>query len=136
MFKAVASNIKKQIEVKDGDTVVDSFTIEFSRLTNKQRADCKIDLAVEVDSFNANLKDIKDGKVLKDAASKLLSNSTDRLKSSIKGWSDFTDADNKPVPFSPENVDKLLEYPEYKDPIELAFVEILLGSAKDEAAKN
>ena len=136
MFKAVASNIKKLIEVKENGVTVDSFTVEFERLTDKQRADLWADIVAEAKSLDGSLKDVDDVTTIKTAISTSLNTSVGRIKSSLKNWSDLIGADDKPIPFSVENTGKLLEWREYRTPIEAAFIEILTGSAKDEAAKN
>ena len=136
MFKAVAFNHKKTIEVKDKDVVLDSFVIEFKRFTDKQRADLLAEIISEAKSLDASLENINDVSAIKETIEKSIGVSIGRIKLSIAGWSGLTDAEDEQVAFTSENLDKLLEWREYRTPIEVAFVKILTESVSEEAAKN
>ena len=136
MFKAVAFNHKKTIEVKDKDVVLDSFVIEFKRFTDKQRADLLAEIISEAKSLDASLENINDVSVIKESIGKSINVSVGRIKLSIAGWDGVTDAEGEQVAFTSENLDKLLEWREYRTPIEVAFIKTLTESALEEAAKN
>ena len=136
MFKAVAFNHKKTIEVKDKDTVLDSFVIEFKRFTDKQRADLLAEIVSETKVLDENLKDVGDVSAIKESIGKSINVSVGRIKLSIAGWDGLIDADGEQVAFTSENLDKLLEWREYRTPIEVAFIKTLTESALEESAKN
>lgn len=135
MFKAVATNYKKTIEIKGAGSLLDSFDIEFTRLTEKQCSDLLADIMVEEKSLNADLKDA-DIADIKQAIGGSLELSLNRLKLNVVGWSNLLDSSDKPVIFSPENLDKLLEWREYRVPVERAFIEMLAKAGQEEAEKN
>ncbi len=136
MFKAVATNYKKTIEIKEGGSLLDSFDIEFTRLADKQRSDLLADIMLEAKSLDANLKDDADITDIKQAIGGSLELSLNRLKLNVAGWSNLLDSGDKPVIFSPENLDKLLEWREYRVPVERAFIEMLAKAGQEEAEKN
>lgn len=136
MFKAVATNYKKTIEIKEAGSLLDSFDIEFARLTDKQRSDLLADIMLEAKSLDANLKDDADITDIKQAIGGSLELSLNRLKLNVAGWSNLLDSSDKPVIFSPENLDKLLEWREYRVPVERAFIEMLAKAGQEEAEKN
>ena len=136
MFKAVATNYKKTIEIKEAASLLDSFDIEFTRLTDKQRSDLLADIMLEAKSLDANLNDDADIADIKQAIGGSLELSLNRLKLNIAGWSNLLDSGDKPVIFSPENLDKLLEWREYRVPVERAFIEMLAKAGQEEAEKN
>lgn len=135
MFKAVATNYKKTIEIKGAGSLLDSFDIEFTRLTEKQCSDLLADIMVEEKSLNADLRDA-DIADIKQAIGGSLELSLNRLKLNVAGWSNLLDSSDKPVIFSPENLDKLLEWREYRVPVERAFIEMLAKAGQEEAEKN
>lgn len=136
MFKAVATNYKKTIEIKEAGSLLDSFDIEFTRITDKQRSDLLADIMLEAKSLDANLKDDADITDIKQAIGGSLELSLNRLKLNVAGWSNLLDSGDKPVIFSPENLDKLLEWREYRVPVERAFIEMLAKAGQEEAEKN
>ena len=136
MFKAVATNYKKTIEIKEAGALLDSFDIEFTRITDKQRSDLLADIMLEAKSLDANLKDDAGIADIKQAIGGSLELSLNRLKLNVAGWSNLLDSSDKPVIFSPENLDKLLEWREYRVPVERAFIEMLAKAGQEEVEKN
>jgi len=108
MFKLVTEIVAPwpvHIDVvrEDGSVGQDSFTAQFVRMPES-----------EFEALFAPIEPVK-GEELKAHNRKMV----DRI---MRGWKDVVDADKKPIPFTSENVDLLLDFPNIGLALTVAYV--------------
>ena len=128
-LKAITPTIRKEISVKtpDGEQ---KFLVLWKRPNDDRRLELITSINARVEAMNA----AKTAAEQQEATRQYVLESRARIKSFLHGW-ELKDGDLN-VDFSDSNVDEMLQWAEYRNPLDTSLMSVLNLTPEDAAAGN
>lgn len=128
-LRAITPNIRKEISVKtpDGEQ---QFLVLWKRPNDDQRLELIAAINSRVEAMNA----AKTAAEQQEATKQYMIESRARIKSFLHGW-ELKDGDLN-VDFNDTNVDEMLQWTEYRNPLDASLMNVLSLTQEDAKAGN